>query len=664
MSDIRYEFILSQIKHIRDIKDDEKTKISLVYYEGCQGTCIFKICKNRNLLEIYQALMEVRHPNLARVYDCVYENGNTYVVEEYIPGKTLAKLLEENGTFSDDETARIIIELCGGLEVLHCQEPPMIHNDIKASNIMIKEDGTVKLFDFDISRTYKEGAYKNTKLMGTYEYAAPEHYGFGQSEPCTDIYSLGVTMHEMLTGVGLDQEHNVTYQGGLAKIIQKCVEIDRKKRYASAALLKADLEKYQSPKAHLFRVTLICICVAILLSVGGIFLNDYLGRGNNPKDTMETEGHSSEDVSKESQNIETEGNNSEEDESIGTEENTSQEDESIGTEGNDSEGNFGEDENVGTEGSNSEEGSKEDENIGTEDNVGSSSTENSEAINNNTGTNNNAGNETNTETNNNETSIPKKPMKTIYNVQGTLLGLDAWKDGTTLWLEEVSGKYYLGSSDGKEKLLGGVNASLGVDLACDPYTDKMYLLLSHYDGNFIYFVNKELEIELFAKLNYGDGNGGSLAFLSDGTLVYGSFLVDGTDGAKIGNLISGSYPKNCLVNDKMFALVEENDGSSAFLELDANGAFVKEYALEDDISVIDSLGEKLIYDNGKSVYFFASKGGGEYVYYFDGETYEVVACLNDYERATYFNYGYLYVSDTAFGCYNYQTKAIIEFSLE
>jgi serine/threonine protein kinase len=271
MSDIRYEFIMSQIKHIRDIKENEKTKISLVYYEGCQETCILKICKNRDLSEVYQALMEIRHPNVAQVYDCIYENSDTYVIEEFISGKTLADILEEKGPFSEKETAEIITKLCDGLDVLHRQNPPIIHNDIKTSNIMIKEDGIVKLFDFDISRIYKEGSYKNTRLMGTYEYAAPEHYGFGQSDPRTDIYSLGVTMHEMLMGVGLDQEHNITYKGGLAKILRKCVEIDRKKRYASAFILKRALRRYQLLHGKACKGVLIGVIAVLLFALSSIW---------------------------------------------------------------------------------------------------------------------------------------------------------------------------------------------------------------------------------------------------------------------------------------------------------------------------------------------------------------------------------------------------------
>ena len=103
--------------------------------------------------------------------------------------------------------------------------PKIIRNDINPTNIKIRPDGTVKLFDFDISRLYKKGQSQNTVLFGTEEFAAPEHYGYGQSEPRTDIYCLGVTMHKMLTGKVLSSEHQSTYTGKLKKIINKCLVI-------------------------------------------------------------------------------------------------------------------------------------------------------------------------------------------------------------------------------------------------------------------------------------------------------------------------------------------------------------------------------------------------------------------------------------------------------
>ena len=130
------------------------------------------MCKDRDVRDVCRALMEVQYPNIAVIYDFAYANNNTYIVEEFVTGKTIQELLEEKGTFSAKETAKIMVEVCKGLVVLHKHKPSIIHNDIKTSNIMIREDGSVKLFDFDISRIYKKGADKNTRLFGTEEYAS------------------------------------------------------------------------------------------------------------------------------------------------------------------------------------------------------------------------------------------------------------------------------------------------------------------------------------------------------------------------------------------------------------------------------------------------------------------------------------------------------------
>lgn len=292
MSNIKYEFFMSQIKHIRDIKESEKIKISLVYFESMQAPCILKLYKKRDLSEVCQVLMDKKHPNIVAVYDFVYENGNTYVIEEFVAGKTLLEIMQERGTFTERETARIVVEVCNGLEVLHKNQPPVIHNDIKSSNIMMRQDGSVKLVDFDISRTYKEGADKNTRLFGTEEYAAPEHYGFGQSEPCTDVYSLGVTMHELLTGKGLTTERQITYRGSLRKIIGKCVEIDRRKRYMTAHLLKNDLERFMNKRQRIFSGLKISVC-SLLLLAGLYFGMRYLADdsvGNFAEKKMKTIG--------------------------------------------------------------------------------------------------------------------------------------------------------------------------------------------------------------------------------------------------------------------------------------------------------------------------------------------------------------------------------------
>ncbi len=267
MSNFQYDFFMSQIEFIRDIKENEKIKISLVMYEGVRGPCIFKVCKNRDLSDVCEGLKTIRHPNVAIVYDYLYADNNTYIIEEYIEGLTIKELIVQNGCFSEKETVRIMCQICDGLEVLHRRKSPIVHNDINPSNIIIRNDNIVKIFDFDISRTYKEGVSKNTLLFGTEEYAAPEHYGYKQSEPRTDIYSLGVTMHEMLTGEQLDCQHKIIYKGKLRKIIKKCTEVDLKNRFSSVADLKKALKKNLASR---FKKVLVSVTVLwfLLLIVG------------------------------------------------------------------------------------------------------------------------------------------------------------------------------------------------------------------------------------------------------------------------------------------------------------------------------------------------------------------------------------------------------------
>ena len=278
---------MDPLTSIEDIKDTEKTKISVVYHKELKTSCILRICKNRDLCAVYNSLRGVQNLNTVFVYDFVYENGDTYILEECVSGTTVQENLEQNGTMSEQDTAQIIIEICKALEVLHNQKLPIVHNDINPSNIKIREDGSVKLFDFDISRTYKKGQSQNTELFGTEEYAAPEHFGYGQSEPRTDIYCLGVTMHKMLTGQGLSTEHRVTYSGKLKKIIKKCLEFDPKNRYNSVLELKKDLERFLSRERFIFRNVLWTIGVVTIM-VGALLLYNAFGNNDTHNQTNDS----------------------------------------------------------------------------------------------------------------------------------------------------------------------------------------------------------------------------------------------------------------------------------------------------------------------------------------------------------------------------------------
>ena len=642
MSSIRYEFFMSQIKHMRDMKENEKIKISFVFYEGCQGPCIFKICKNRDLSEVYQALMEIRHPHLAVVYDCIYENGNTYVLEEYIPGKTLAELLKEKGTFSEEETARIMTELCGGLEVLHRHEPPIIHNDIKTSNIMIREDGTVKLFDFDISRTFKEGSYKNTKLMGTHEYAAPEHYGFGQSEPCTDIYSLGVTMHEMLTGEGLDYEHKVTYEGSLAQVIRKCVEIDRKKRYASAALLKADLDKGERAVSFRWLWLLGAVCGMVLLVVGGVYINDYLaGRSDGP-DVPVVEGTASEEDTQADSEADTERvPSTEESESSEGSEDTEVTEESEETEEDIEEGENGEDTQVSEE-------TEKPEDI--EDSTTPESSQGSESM-----------EEPPTEGTEDAEETEERKANVVHQLQGDFLTMNAWGDGTFVFMERISGKCYLRCSDGREKYLEGVRAGYDAQLEYNPYIDQMYLIVFDYSNQYIYAVSKDLELEYITQYDIGGKTGEFVAFYSDGTMQYGGEHLRCEDWSLIDGISYGPQP--VMIRDKIYSFEAVYSGTKpihVFLESDEEGNVVRDFIVEEEgIQCGTWMNTSGLYCNSKAAYFIGTKEFVPYLYCFDGEKFiqmENVPIYSGYEA--------LCVTDTAIRYLNEGDNRIIEVILK
>jgi serine/threonine-protein kinase len=148
-------------------------------------------------------LASLNHPNLAAVTDFFPEGGNWYLVMEFVEGETLARRLERSPghRLPLPEALPIIRQLCDVLEYLHTRQPPVIFRDLKPSNIMLTPEGRVKLIDFGIARFFKPGQRQDTVNLGTPGYAAPEQYGgLGQSDPRTDIYSLGVLLHQMVTG--------------------------------------------------------------------------------------------------------------------------------------------------------------------------------------------------------------------------------------------------------------------------------------------------------------------------------------------------------------------------------------------------------------------------------------------------------------------------------
>lgn len=239
---IEDEYKLSFYKEIGYI--DEKKDIKLVKHIENNDLYVKKKIKIFNR-DVYQKLMEYRFKNIPQIYLLVEEEDYIIVIEEYIHGKSLEKILEERGGLSEKESVDIILKVCDILEQLHSIKPIIVHRDIKPSNIMISNDNVVKLIDFNAARCVEQKGVSDTYFMGTVNYAAPEQYGFGQSDARTDIYGMAITLNIMLTG-DVPKKSPVA-DGLLRHIIDKATKMDPDERYQN---IKSFREAFSKKKEY------------------------------------------------------------------------------------------------------------------------------------------------------------------------------------------------------------------------------------------------------------------------------------------------------------------------------------------------------------------------------------------------------------------------------
>jgi len=213
-----------------------------------------------------QAAASLSHPNIVSIYDVGMEKIDDhdiyYIVMEYIKGKTLKDVIKEKKKLSVEETIDYSIQIAEALE--HAHKNHIVHRDIKPHNIMITEDGRVKVTDFGIARAASFSTVTNTStVVGSVHYFSPEQARGRYTDEKSDIYSLGIVMYEMITGkvpfegdspisVALKhiqeeivppREIDSSVPIGLQNIILKCVKKNQIDRYSSATQLLSDLRK-------------------------------------------------------------------------------------------------------------------------------------------------------------------------------------------------------------------------------------------------------------------------------------------------------------------------------------------------------------------------------------------------------------------------------------
>ena len=221
----------------------------------------------------YEALLlaGLMHPNLPRIYDHFSDEGQWYLVMDFIQGETLETYLERRvresvargemegaGGLPLEEVVDIGIQLCSVLGYLHTRQPPIIFRDLKPENVMIMPEEHIYLIDFGIARHFKPGQARDTRAFVSWGYAAPEQYGKTQTTPRSDIYSLGATLHHLLTGVNPThtpfrfaplRDTGDPALGELERLIMTMVSIDESQRPESMVAIKQELQHIAAQRA-------------------------------------------------------------------------------------------------------------------------------------------------------------------------------------------------------------------------------------------------------------------------------------------------------------------------------------------------------------------------------------------------------------------------------
>jgi len=248
-----------------------------------------------------EIMRKLDHPYIPQIISVDEDENNIFIVMTYIEGQSLNKVLEDNGPQNQYKVIEWAKQICDIFSYLHSFNPPIIYRDMKPSNVMLKPDGKISVLDFGIAREYKEGKIQDTILLGTESFAAPEQYKKEykrQSDPRTDIYTLGATMYVLLTNESPSaakpiREIDPSFEEGLEQIILKAMAFKMDERYQSAEDMLWDLEHYveigephrailKKKMAWFLTPAILCVVMALTGTIS-LFLMSYENNQNYEK---------------------------------------------------------------------------------------------------------------------------------------------------------------------------------------------------------------------------------------------------------------------------------------------------------------------------------------------------------------------------------------------
>lgn len=235
------------------LKESEDSSTFLVKETVTGILCVLKWGRNRqaeflrNEMEIMEKMADRKLSGIPKAYRIFEENGEVYLVREYIEGMSLAQMVLQKGGISEAEICRISRKICQTAEQFQNPDEPMIHRDIKPENIVVTPGGEVVFIDFGTMRSYKKDGSRDTFVVGTRGTAAPEQYGYTQTDQRTDVYAIGQTMLYMVSeSYEMNQLSECAVSRRMKKIIEKACSFEPDKRYGDAAQLRRAVEKCQA----------------------------------------------------------------------------------------------------------------------------------------------------------------------------------------------------------------------------------------------------------------------------------------------------------------------------------------------------------------------------------------------------------------------------------
>lgn len=235
------------------LKESEDSSTFLVKESATGILCVLKWGRNRqteflrNEMEIMKKMADRKLSGIPKAYRIFEENGEVYLVREYIEGMSLAQMVLQKGGISEAEICRISRKICQTAEQFQNPDEPMIHRDIKPENIVVTPGGEVVFIDFGTMRSYKKDGSRDTFVVGTRGTAAPEQYGYTQTDQRTDVYAIGQTMLYMVSeSYEMNQLSECAVSRRMKKIIEKACSFEPDKRYGDAAQLRRAVEKCQA----------------------------------------------------------------------------------------------------------------------------------------------------------------------------------------------------------------------------------------------------------------------------------------------------------------------------------------------------------------------------------------------------------------------------------